>query len=101
MNLPLRGKINTKDSLEKEKINLNIHFQKHKGYKSFQTSYRYFQNIAMARTKQTARKPNDQKLPHKQLFSQIIARKSVLVPNGVKKPYRFNPGSVALRQIRK
>jgi histone H3 len=55
----------------------------------------------MVRTKQTARKPNDQKLPHKQLFSQIIARKSIFVPNGVKKPYRFNPGTLALRKIRK
>lgn len=51
----------------------------------------------MARTKQTARMSNDQKVPHKQLITQKIARKNVPVPNGVKKPYRFKPGTVALR----
>lgn len=58
----------------------------------------------MARTKQTARKSTAQKVPRKQLVAQKIARKSapMLSSNtGVKKPHRFKPGTVALREIRK
>lgn len=56
----------------------------------------------MARTKQTARKSTAQKVPRKQLVAQKIARKSApLAPSGVKKPHRFKPGTVALREIRK
>lgn len=52
----------------------------------------------MARTKQTARKSTGGKAPHKQLATKA-ARKSA--PGGVKKPHRYRPGTVALRQIRK
>ena len=55
----------------------------------------------MARTKQTARKSTAQKVPRKQLVAQKIARKSAPVTTGVKKPHRFKPGTVALREIRK
>jgi hypothetical protein len=57
----------------------------------------------MARTKQTARKSTAQKVPRKQLVAQKIARKTAPVPmnTGVKKPHRFKPGTVALREIRK
>lgn len=58
----------------------------------------------MARTKQTARKSTAQKVPRKQLVAQKIARKSAPMMNattGVKKPHRFKPGTVALREIRK
>lgn len=52
----------------------------------------------MARTKQTARKSTGGKAPRKQLATKS-ARKS---KNGsVKKPHRFRPGTVALREIRK
>ena len=55
----------------------------------------------MARTKQTARKSTAQKVPRKQLVAQKIARKSAPIPSGLKKPHRFKPGTVALREIRK
>lgn len=55
----------------------------------------------MARTKQTARKSTAQKVPRKQIIAQKIARKSAPVSIGVKKPHRFRPGTVALREIRK
>lgn len=55
----------------------------------------------MARTKQTARKSTAQKVPRKQLVAQKIARKSAPLVSGVKKPHKFKPGTVALREIRK
>lgn len=55
----------------------------------------------MARTKQTARKSTAQKVPRKSLVAQKIARMSAPVTTGVKKPHRFRPGTVALREIRK
>ncbi|KAK1375231.1 Histone domain-containing protein [Heracleum sosnowskyi] len=57
-------------------------------------------NLPMARTKQTARKSNGGKLPRKQLAYKA-ARKSVPMMGGVKKPHKFRPGTVALREIRK
>lgn len=57
--------------------------------------------LKMARTKQTARKSTAQKVPRKQLVAQKIARKSAPMSTGVKKPHRFKPGTVALREIRK
>ncbi|KAK1375230.1 Histone domain-containing protein [Heracleum sosnowskyi] len=54
----------------------------------------------MARTKQTARKSNLGKIPRKQLAYKA-ARKSVPMMGGVKKPHKFRPGTVALREIRK
>ena len=52
----------------------------------------------MARTKQTARKSTGGKAPRKQLATKA-ARKSA--PGGVKKPHRYRPGTVALREIRR
>ena len=54
----------------------------------------------MARTKQTARKSTGGKAPRKQLASKA-ARKSAPSTGGVKKPHRFRPGTVALREIRR
>merc|ERR1711934_744556 len=54
----------------------------------------------MARTKQTARKSTGGKAPRKQLVTNA-ARKSALTTGGVKKPHRYRPGTVALREIRK
>ena len=52
----------------------------------------------MARTKQTSRKTMGGKTPRKQLATKA-ARKSA--PAGVKKPHRYRPGTVALREIRR
>mmetsp|Transcript_101984 Transcript_101984/g.124796 ORF Transcript_101984/g.124796 Transcript_101984/m.124796 type:complete len:135 (+) Transcript_101984:104-508(+) len=54
----------------------------------------------MARTKQTARKSTGGKAPRKQLATKA-ARKSAPTSGGVKKPHRYRPGTVALREIRK
>ncbi|EIW85552.1 histone H3 [Coniophora puteana RWD-64-598 SS2] len=57
----------------------------------------------MARTKQTARKSTGGKAPRKQLATKA-ARKSMAATaatGGVKKPHRFRPGTVALREIRR
>ena len=52
----------------------------------------------MARTKQTARKSTGGKAPRKQLASKA-ARKSAPSTGGVKKPHRYKPGTVALREL--
>ena len=52
----------------------------------------------MARTKQTARKSTGGKAPRKQLATKA-ARKSAPTAGGVKKPHRYRPGTVALREI--
>ncbi|MFZ8905265.1 MAG: histone H3 [bacterium] len=56
----------------------------------------------MARTKQTARKSTGGKPARKQLATKA-ARKSNPRPatGGVKKPHRYRPGTVALREIRR
>jgi len=54
----------------------------------------------MARTKQTARKSTGGKAPRKQLATKN-ARKSAPATGGVKKPHRYRPGTVALREIRR
>ena len=54
----------------------------------------------MARTKRTARKNTGGKAPRKNVGNKA-ARKSAPSSGGVKKPHRFKPGTVALREIRK
>ena len=55
----------------------------------------------MARTKQTARKTTGGKgAPRKQLATKL-ARKAAPATGGVKKPHRYRPGTVALREIRR
>jgi histone H3 len=54
----------------------------------------------MARTKQTARKSTGGKVPRKQLATKA-SRKSAPTQGGVKKPHRYRPGTVALREIRR
>ncbi|OCF37101.1 histone H3 [Kwoniella heveanensis CBS 569] len=61
----------------------------------------------MARTKQTARKSTGGKAPRKQLATKA-ARKATKsaggaagTSGGVKKPHRYRPGTVALREIRR
>merc|ERR1719454_1878323 len=60
----------------------------------------HFKRTNMARTKQTARKSTGGKAPRKQLATKA-ARKSAPSTGGVKKPHRYKPGTVALREIRK
>ncbi len=57
----------------------------------------------MARTKQTTRKQTTPagKAPRKQVVGSKAARKSAPAVGGVKKPHRYRPGTVALREIRK
>ncbi|CAC5392752.1 H3 [Mytilus coruscus] len=60
----------------------------------------FTEQITMARTKQTARKSTGGKAPRKQLATKA-ARKSAPATGGVKKPHRYRPGTVALREIRR
>ncbi len=59
-----------------------------------------YTRVDMARTKQTARKSTGGKAPRKQLATKA-ARKSAPATGGVKKPHRYRPGTVALREIRR
>ena len=54
----------------------------------------------MARTKQTARKSTGVEAPRKQLATKA-ARRSAPWTGGVKKPHRYRPGTVAVREIRR
>lgn len=54
----------------------------------------------MARTKQTARKSTGGKAPSKHLATKA-ARERNKKRGGVKKPHRYRPGTVALREIRR
>eukprot|EP01110_Echinostelium_bisporum_P002827 TRINITY_DN16_c0_g2_i1.p1 TRINITY_DN16_c0_g2~~TRINITY_DN16_c0_g2_i1.p1 ORF type:complete len:138 (+),score=68.55 TRINITY_DN16_c0_g2_i1:31-444(+) len=55
----------------------------------------------MARTKQTARKSTGGKAPRKQVASKASRKSTPSSAGGIKKPHRFRPGTVALREIRK
>ena len=54
----------------------------------------------MARTKQTARKSTGGKYVARKQLATKAARKSAPTTGGVKKPHRYRPGTVALREIR-
>lgn len=54
----------------------------------------------MAKTKRTAAKSFGGNFPRKSLAT-MAARKSAPSDGGVKKPYRYRPGTVALREIRR
>jgi len=55
----------------------------------------------MARTKQTARKSTGGKAPRKQLATKAARKSNPNVKGGLKKPRRYRPGTVALKEIRK
>ena len=57
--------------------------------------------IKMARVKQTARKATGGKAPRKFVLNRQAIRSHTPATGGVKKPHRFRPGTVALREIRK
>ncbi|XP_066214082.1 histone H3.1-like [Saccopteryx leptura] len=54
----------------------------------------------MARTKQTLRKSAGGKVPRRRLAKKV-AGKSAPATGGLKKPHRYRPGTVALREIRR
>ena len=54
----------------------------------------------MARIKQTPKRSTGGKAPRKQLSTKA-ARSSAPTAGGVKRPHRYRPGTVALRDIRK
>lgn len=54
----------------------------------------------MARTKQTARRSTGGKAPRKQLATKAARKSAPSATGGVKKPHRYRPGTVALREIR-
>jgi len=54
----------------------------------------------MARTKQTARKSTGGKAPRKQLATKA-ARRIAPSNGGLRRPHRYRPGTVALREIRR
>eukprot|EP00928_Gymnodinium_smaydae_P090323 TRINITY_DN7414_c0_g1_i4.p2 TRINITY_DN7414_c0_g1~~TRINITY_DN7414_c0_g1_i4.p2 ORF type:complete len:138 (+),score=49.58 TRINITY_DN7414_c0_g1_i4:121-534(+) len=55
----------------------------------------------MARTKMTARKSTGTSSERAQLESKAARKQQVADAAGIKKPHRFRPGTVALREIRK
>ena len=55
----------------------------------------------MTRTKHTARKSTGGKAPLKAVASKGTASKRQPEIGGIKKPHRFRPGTVALREIRR
>nr|AHI95963.1 histone variant H3.6 [Stylonychia lemnae] len=55
----------------------------------------------MARTKQTARKNTGAKAPRKHLANKAARKTAAPANAGIKKPHRYRPGTVALREIRK
>jgi histone H3 len=56
----------------------------------------------MARTKQTARKSTGGKAPRKSVATKAARKQAASVSSGgIKKPHRFRPGTVALREIRR
>ena len=57
-------------------------------------------SAVMARTKQSARKSVGGKAPRKHLAT-AAARKTSPATGGVRKPHRYRPGTVALREIRR
>jgi len=55
---------------------------------------------AMSRTKQTARRSTGGQAPRGHLATKA-ARRSIVSIGAVKKPHRYRPGTVALREIRR
>lgn len=55
----------------------------------------------MARTKQTARKSTGGKAPRKQIATKAARKSTAVSAGGIKKPHRYRPGTVALREIRR
>ena len=58
--------------------------------------------LKMARTKQTAKRNESGKQPNPKSIKAVqAARKAAATTGGIKKPHRYRPGTVALREIRR
>ena len=58
----------------------------------------------MTRTKQVSKSPQSikvEKAPRKTINFKTIARKTTPIPMNIKRPRRYRPGTLALREIRK
>ena len=55
----------------------------------------------MARTKHTARKATSSKAPRKSVADKTKGGKAAVAAPGIKRPHRFKPGTVSLREIRR
>jgi histone H3 len=55
----------------------------------------------MARTKQVSRKMTGGKTPRINLVTKAARKHAVPLTGGIKKPHRYRPGTVALREIRR
>lgn len=55
----------------------------------------------MARSKQSARKSTGGKAPRWQLATKAARKSNVGITTSPRKPHRYRPGTVALREIRK
>jgi histone H3 len=84
---------------DRELKHSKVRFRSHRSH-NFKFHESNKATIKMARTKQTARKSTGGKAPRKQLATKA-ARKSAPATGGVKKPHRYRPGTVALREIRR
>jgi len=69
---------------------------------SYLISVKLFDSNARHFVEQTARKSTGGKAPRKQLAAKKASKTSTgAAAGGVKKPHRFRPGTVALREIRR
>ena len=57
--------------------------------------------VQMARTKQTARKSTGGKAPRKLLITLAARKSAPATVDSIKKPHRYRPGTVAIREIRR
>ncbi|PPQ69988.1 hypothetical protein CVT26_013276 [Gymnopilus dilepis] len=57
--------------------------------------------VAVTRSKLPANRPEVGKAPRKQLATKAARKTAQAATGGVKKPHRFRPGTVALREIRR
>ncbi|WOL11195.1 Histone superfamily protein [Canna indica] len=55
----------------------------------------------MARMKQTPRKSTGGLVPRKHLATKVVEKSVPMMGDDVKKPHRFRPGAMVLREIRK
>eukprot|EP00827_Trimyema_finlayi_P001325 TRINITY_DN149_c0_g2_i1.p3 TRINITY_DN149_c0_g2~~TRINITY_DN149_c0_g2_i1.p3 ORF type:complete len:175 (-),score=75.45 TRINITY_DN149_c0_g2_i1:158-682(-) len=90
----IRDRVSTQSTWDNQPLNQILEFKYN--FKQLQK----LKKKKMARTKQTARKSTGAKAPRKQLAAKA-ARKSAPIQGGVKKPHKFKPGTVALREIRR
>jgi histone H3 len=99
----LRAEIS--DISREQPIGLEIEFGTVNKFKFDQEAYNskntQTTHLKMARTKQTARKNTGGKAPRKHIAHKQAKKTAAPSTGGVKKPHRFRPGTVALREIRR